>query len=109
MFEVEVSNAFSISRRGTVLVGRVKRGRVQAGDSALLKTPTVEIATHVTGIEVARKILGVASEGEEAGFLCHSIQPEHLAACFVGEGGERRLENVLLASTPRRWWEFWRE
>jgi len=90
------------------LVGRVRKGRVEVGDSGVLKTPQLAVPTHIDSIEVFKKILDVAGEGEEAGFLCLSINPQHLAGCWTGEGEKKRLLNVILTSAPRRWWEFWR-
>lgn len=109
MFDVEISNAFAISNRGTVLSGRVRRGAIRVGDRALLKSPAGEVPTRVAGVEVHRKALDVAHEGDEAGVLCRDITAKNLEAHFVGDGEDRRLHQVFLISAQPRWWEFWRD
>jgi elongation factor Tu len=110
MFELPVESAFSITGRGTVLAGRLARGRIAIGDPAILKTPSREVRCVVTGIEKARQILESASAGDEVGVLCREIEPQHLSDCYEGEDDARHLKaGVVLVPAPKRWWEFWRE
>jgi elongation factor Tu len=109
MFEMDIVDAFSISTRGTVLTGRIRRGTIRVGDRAVLKSPSGEHHTRIAGVEVFRKILDVAKEGDEAGILCRNITSADLERHTVVDGEVRRLESVVLVAAPRRWWEFWSE
>lgn len=109
MFELRVESVFSIAGRGSVLVGRVEKGPIRVGDPVVLQTPTREVRATITGLERDRKLLSRAEPGEKVGVLCRAIRPEHVADSLVGEGDERRPEQVFLVSAPKRWWELWRE
>jgi elongation factor Tu len=109
MFEMDITDAFSLSTRGTVLSSRVRRGTVRSGDRAVLKSPGGEMDTRVAGVEVFRKILDVADEGDQAAILCRNITSNDLDRHTVLDGEVRRFENVVLVSAPSKWWEFWRD
>ena len=105
---MEIRDAFGISHRGTVLAGRVVQGSVRVGDRAVLKTVRGDIPTHITGVEIFRKLLDVAHEGDEVGLLCRNLNSTALDGNYVGDDENRKLEGVLLVSAAPRWWEFWR-
>ena len=108
MFEMVVSDAFSVSTRGTVLSGQVRRGTIRLGDKAILKSPAGEMPVQIAGVEVARTRLDLAKEGENAGVLCHNLSSSDLDRHTMLDGDVRRFQDVVLVSAPARWWEFWR-
>lgn len=65
----EVSDAFNITGRGTVVTGTVTKGSFSVGDKASLNGMTIII----TGVEKFRKQCDTVSEGENAGLLLSNI------------------------------------
>ena len=73
-FLMPVEDVFTISGRGTVVTGRVERGRVKIGDKVEivgLKDESVE--TTVTGTEMFHKTLEYAEAGDNVGCLLRGI------------------------------------
>ncbi len=73
-FLMPVEDVFTISGRGTVVTGRVERGRVKIGDKVEivgLKEDTTE--TTVTGTEMFHKTLEYAEAGDNVGCLLRGI------------------------------------
>ena len=74
-FLMPIEDVFTITGRGTVVTGRVERGQVKVGD-------TVEIVglqdeskkTVVTGVEMFRKLLDYAENGDNIGCLLRGIE-----------------------------------
>ena len=63
-FLLSVEDVFSIEGRGTVVTGRVERGRVKTGDEVEIIGIVPTVKTTVTGVEMFRKEL---KEGGQAG------------------------------------------
>ena len=73
-FLMPIEDVFTISGRGTVVTGRVERGRVKVGDKVEivgLKDETSE--TTVTGTEMFHKTLEYAEAGDNVGCLLRGI------------------------------------
>ena len=73
-FLMPIEDVFTISGRGTVVTGRVERGRVKVGDKVEivgLEEETKE--TTVTGTEMFHKILEYAEAGDNVGCLLRGI------------------------------------
>ena len=73
-FLMPVEDVFTISGRGTVVTGRVERGRVKVGDKVEivgLKEESTE--TTVTGTEMFHKTLEYAEAGDNVGCLLRGI------------------------------------
>ena len=73
-FLMPVEDVFTISGRGTVVTGRVERGRVKIGDKVEivgLKEESTE--TTVTGTEMFHKTLEYAEAGDNVGCLLRGI------------------------------------
>ena len=65
---------FTITGRGTVITGRVERGKVKVGDVVEVVGLNKEIlTTKVTGIEMFRKQLDEAVAGDNVGLLLEGI------------------------------------
>ena len=110
-FRMVVEDLFSITGRGTVFAGRVEGAPLRVGDSIVVKTPSREIRTTVIGIELLRKTVPRAEVGIDVGVLCRSIASDAFSDCYAGEGENRRVHGLALATAPpasKRWWEFWR-
>ncbi len=73
-FLMPIEDVFTISGRGTVVTGRVERGRVKIGDKVEivgLKDESTE--TTVTGTEMFHKTLEFAEAGDNVGCLLRGI------------------------------------
>jgi len=73
-FLMAIEDVFTISGRGTVVTGRVERGRLKVGDEVEIVGLSDEIKkTVVTGIEMFRKTLDEAIAGDNVGVLLRGI------------------------------------
>jgi elongation factor Tu len=73
-FLMAIEDVFTISGRGTVVTGRVERGRLKVGDEVEIVGLSDEIKkTVVTGIEMFRKTLDEAVAGDNIGVLLRGI------------------------------------
>ena len=73
-FLMPVEDVFTISGRGTVVTGRVERGRVKVGDKVEIVGLTEETPeTVVTGTEMFHKTLEYAEAGDNVGCLLRGI------------------------------------
>ena len=73
-FSLTVEDVFTITGRGTVVVGRVASGSVKVGDTVTLKrTNGSTITVTITAIEMFRKILQTAKEGDDVGLLLRGL------------------------------------
>ncbi len=73
-FLMPVEDVFSITGRGTVVTGRIERGKIKVGDEVEIVGLTDEIRkTVVTGVEMFRKILDEGVAGDNVGLLLRGI------------------------------------
>ena len=73
-FLMPIEDIFSITGRGTVVTGKVERGRLRLGDEVEIVGLSDEIRkTVVTGIEMFRKELDEAIAGDNIGVLLRGI------------------------------------
>ena len=73
-FRITVEDVFTITGRGTVIVGRVESGSVRVGDTVTLqRTNGFTRDVVVVGIEKFRKMLNVAQAGENVGILLKNL------------------------------------
>ncbi|GIW47363.1 MAG: elongation factor Tu [Deltaproteobacteria bacterium] len=72
-FLMAIEDVFSISGRGTVVTGRVERGRIKAGDEVEIVGFRETRKTVATSIEMFRKILDEAIAGDNVGILLRGI------------------------------------
>ncbi len=73
-FRLVVEDTFSITGRGTVIVGEVESGTVSVGDEVMLKRidgSSRKVA--VVGIEQFRKMTQKASAGDKVGILLRGL------------------------------------
>jgi len=76
-FLMPIEDIFSITGRGTVVTGRVERGKMSLQDAVEIVGIRPQIQkTVVTGIEMFRKLLDEAQAGDNVGLLLRGIQKE---------------------------------
>ena len=73
-FLMPIEDVFSISGRGTVVTGRVERGKIRVNDKIQLVGIRETRDTVATGLEMFNKILDEALAGENVGVLLRSIE-----------------------------------
>jgi elongation factor Tu len=77
-FLMPVEDVFSISGRGTVVTGRVERGRVKVGEEVGIVGFRETTKTVVTGVEMFRKILDEGQAGDNIGVLLRGVKREEV-------------------------------
>jgi len=75
-FLMPVEDVFSISGRGTVVTGRVDRGKVKVGEEVEIVGFRDTTKTVVTGVEMFRKLLDEGQAGDNIGVLLRGIKRE---------------------------------
>ncbi|HWU36629.1 MAG TPA: elongation factor Tu [Candidatus Acidoferrum sp.] len=74
-FMMPVEDVFSIKGRGTVVTGRVERGKVKVGDQVeIVGMREKSLTSVVTGTEMFHKSLDEAIAGDNAGLLLRGIE-----------------------------------
>jgi len=74
-FMMPVEDVFSIKGRGTVVTGRVDRGKVKIGETVEIVGLRDEIVTSVvTGVEMFHKLLDEGMAGDNLGLLLRGIE-----------------------------------
>lgn len=68
-FLMPIEDVFSISGRGTVVTGRIERGRVKVGDEVEIVGIRDTTKTTCTGVEMFRKLLDEGQAGDNVGVL----------------------------------------
>jgi elongation factor Tu len=77
-FLLPIEDVFSISGRGTVVTGRVDRGKVKVGDEVEIVGFTETRKTVATGVEMFRKLLDEGQAGDNIGVLLRSIKKDEV-------------------------------
>ncbi|MDO5003300.1 MAG: elongation factor Tu [bacterium] len=75
-FLMSIEDVFTITGRGTVVTGRVERGKLNLNDEVEIVGIKDTQKTVVTGIEMFRKQLDFAEAGDNAGVLLRGISRE---------------------------------
>jgi elongation factor Tu len=77
-FLMPVEDVFTISGRGTVVTGRVERGRIKVGEEVEIVGFRPTVKTVATGVEMFRKILDEGQAGDNVGILVRGIKREEV-------------------------------
>ncbi len=77
-FLMPVEDVFTISGRGTVVTGRVDRGKVTVGEEMEIVGITPTLKTVVTGVEMFRKVLDEGRAGDNIGVLLRGTKKEEV-------------------------------
>jgi len=73
-FLMAIEDVFSIKGRGTVVTGRIERGKVVVNDEVEILGFTDPKKTVVTGVEMFRKLLDSGQAGDNVGCLLRGIE-----------------------------------
>ena len=77
-FLMAIEDVFSIKGRGTVVTGRIERGKVHINDEIEILGFTEPKKTVVTGVEMFRKLLDEGQAGDNVGCLLRGIEKEQV-------------------------------
>src|ERR671937_1432275 len=73
-FLMPIEDVFSISGRGTVVTGRVERGKVKVGEEVEIVGFAPTVKKVVTGVEMFRKLLDEGVAGDNIGVLLRGVE-----------------------------------
>ncbi|HUV97449.1 MAG TPA: elongation factor Tu, partial [Acidobacteriaceae bacterium] len=82
-FLMPIEDIFSISGRGTVVTGRIERGKVKVGEDTEIVGFRETRKTVVTGVEMFKKQLDEGLAGDNAGLLLRGIPKEDVERGMV--------------------------
>lgn len=75
-FLLPIEDVFSISGRGTVVTGRIERGKIEVGQEVEVVGIRPTQKTTVTGVEMFRKLLKEGQAGDNVGILVRGLKRE---------------------------------
>ncbi len=75
-FLMSIEDVFSIKGRGTVVTGRIDRGRIKVNDEVEIVGIRPTKKTVVTGVEMFRKSLDEGQAGDNVGLLLRGIEKD---------------------------------
>ncbi len=75
-FLMPIEDVFSISGRGTVVTGRIERGKIKVGEEVEIIGIRPTTKTVVTGVEMFRKLLDNGEAGDNVGCLLRGVERE---------------------------------
>jgi elongation factor Tu len=73
-FLMPVEDVFAIKGRGTVVTGRIERGRVKVGETIEIVGIRETRTTTVTGVEMFKKLLDEGVAGDNVGCLLRGVE-----------------------------------
>src|ERR1700679_1675411 len=77
-FAMPIEDIFSISGRGTVVTGRIERGKVKVGEEVEIVGFRPTMKKTVTGIEMFRKLLDEGIAGDNVGLLLRGTEKDEV-------------------------------
>ena len=77
-FMMPIQDVFSISGRGTVVTGRVERGRVKVGEEVEIVGFKPTEKKVVTGVEMFWELLDSGEAGDNIGVLLRGVEMTHV-------------------------------
>src|SRR2546426_1279568 len=75
-FMMPIEDVFSISGRGTVVTGRIERGKVKVGEEIEIVGFKPTEKKVVTGVEMFRKLLDEGTAGDNVGVLLRGVEKD---------------------------------
>ncbi len=82
-FLMPIEDIFSISGRGTVVTGRIERGKIKVGEACSIVGFRDTQQTTCTGVEMFKKQLDEGLAGDNAGLLLRGIAKEDVERGMV--------------------------
>jgi len=77
-FLMPIEDVFSISGRGTVVTGRIERGKIHVGDEIEIVGIRETTKTTCTGVEMFRKLLDEGEAGDNVGVLLRGTKRDEV-------------------------------
>src|ERR671930_589377 len=77
-FLMPIEDIFSISGRGTVVTGRIERGKVKVGEEMEIVGFRPTFKTVITGVEMFKKLLDEGQAGDNVGLLLRGTKKEEV-------------------------------
>lgn len=77
-FLMPIEDVFSIKGRGTVVTGRIERGKVKINETVEIVGIKATQSTVVTGVEMFRKLLDEGIAGDNVGVLLRGIEKDQV-------------------------------
>ncbi len=82
-FLMPIEDVFSIAGRGTVVTGRIERGRIKVGEEIEIVGIHATQKTTVTGVEMFRKELDQGEAGDNVGILLRGTKKDDVERGMV--------------------------
>ncbi|MGQ9863941.1 MAG: elongation factor Tu [Bacteroidia bacterium] len=83
-FLLPVEDVVSITGRGTVVTGRIERGKIKVGESVdIIGMSEEKLTSVVTGVEMFRKLLDEGQAGDNVGLLLRGIDKNQVRRGMV--------------------------
>jgi len=82
-FQMPVEDVFSIKGRGTVVTGRIERGKIKVGAEVEIVGITDTRKTTATGVEMFNKTLEDGQAGDNVGILLRGIEKDDVQRGMV--------------------------
>jgi len=83
-FLMPIEDVFTISGRGTVVTGRIERGKVKVGEEMEIVGIRPTVKRVVTGVEMFRKLLDYGEAGDNVGLLLRGTERKDVERGQVG-------------------------
>ena len=78
-FSMKIEDVFDVKGHGTVATGRISTGRIYKNDKVyIIKTDGEILKSSIGGVEIFRKLLDQAEEGDNVGLLLEGIKHEEI-------------------------------
>jgi elongation factor Tu len=77
-FLMAVEDVFSITGRGTVVTGRIEKGKIKVGEEVEIVGVKDTQKTVATGLEMFRKLLDEAIAGDNVGVLLRGVEKDQV-------------------------------
>ena len=82
-FLMPIEDVFTISGRGTVVTGRIERGKVKVGEKVEIVGLRETRETVATGVEMFRKLLDEGHAGDNVGLLLRGVEKDQIERGMV--------------------------
>lgn len=97
-FMLPVENVYSIPGRGTVVTGRLERGKIKKGMDCEFRGYNKAFKSVITGIEMFHQILEEAHAGDQLGALVRGVKRDEIKRGMVmGKPGTMKVHDHLEA------------
>jgi len=77
-FLMPIEDIFSIQGRGTVVTGRIEKGKIKVGDEVEIVGFRPTRKTVVTGVEMFKKLLDEGMAGDNVGLLLRGVEKDEV-------------------------------